>query len=212
METSITLTATVLGKRKTDDTHVGVIHLASSPEPSFSEHSDFEQPATGAPSSGSSRKPILVNGKLVANTKRRYQCTHSGCDKAYTKPSRLAEHERTHTGEVRSRLIVYWAVLIWFLQRPFVCDTCQKSYFREAHLQAHARTHLPESSRPFVCDLEDCGKRFWTSQHLKVHQDWHNGAKPFQVCIADCRVQQTVSYVYSVQKTTAMKRSRSTTN
>jgi general transcription factor IIIA len=31
---------------------------------------------------------------------RRYQCPHEGCDKAYTKPSRLAEHELSHTGEV----------------------------------------------------------------------------------------------------------------
>jgi len=33
---------------------------------------------------------------------RRYQCPHEGCDKAYTKPSRLAEHELSHTGEVSS--------------------------------------------------------------------------------------------------------------
>ncbi|KAH6914256.1 transcription factor iiia [Coprinopsis sp. MPI-PUGE-AT-0042] len=143
-------TLTVLGKRKA---HVGTMRLVGS-EPSCSEQSDYE-------------KPILINGKLSAPTKRRYKCTYEGCDKAYTKPSRLEEHERTHTGE-----------------RPFVCETCSKAYFRESHLHAHARSHLPESARPLGCDVEGCDKRFWTTQHLKVHQDWHNGAKPFQ-CTED---------------------------
>jgi hypothetical protein len=31
---------------------------------------------------------------------KRYACQYEGCDKAYTKPSRLAEHELSHTGEV----------------------------------------------------------------------------------------------------------------
>lgn len=43
---------------------------------------------------------IIINGKLQTNTKKRYQCTHEGCDKAYSKPSRLVEHGRSHTGEV----------------------------------------------------------------------------------------------------------------
>lgn len=75
-----TETLTVLGKRKA---HVGTMRLVGS-EPEQSDH----------------EKPILINGKLSASTKRRYKCTHDGCDKAYTKPSRLEEHERTHTGEV----------------------------------------------------------------------------------------------------------------
>jgi hypothetical protein len=35
-----------------------------------------------------------------SRTERRYKCSAEGCDKAYFKPSRLAEHELTHTGEV----------------------------------------------------------------------------------------------------------------
>jgi hypothetical protein len=37
---------------------------------------------------------------------RRYKCQYDGCDKAYTKPSRLAEHELSHTGEVSSPFAV----------------------------------------------------------------------------------------------------------
>lgn len=36
---------------------------------------------------------------------RKYKCQWEGCDKAYTKPSRLAEHELSHTGEVRSSVL-----------------------------------------------------------------------------------------------------------
>ncbi|KAL5513353.1 hypothetical protein ACEPAH_3752 [Sanghuangporus vaninii] len=113
--------------------------------------------------------PIIVNGKLVADDGKRYQCTFPGCIKAYRKPVRLEEHERTHTGE-----------------RPFICLECQKTYFRETHLQAHMRSHLPDSSRPFVCCYEGCEKKFWTSQHLRRHQDLHSGEKQFKCAESGC--------------------------
>ncbi|KAF8629851.1 hypothetical protein AX15_003213 [Amanita polypyramis BW_CC] len=157
----LTATAPVLGKRKTQKEYI--IHLASSPEPSAND-TDYEnienQPRP---------KPMLVNGALVGGTKKRYKCTFLGCEKAYTKPSRLSEHERTHTGE-----------------RPFTCDACDKSYFRETHLQAHARVHLPQSARSLACPEPNCDKRFWTSQHLRVHLEWHKGAKPFACTEGDC--------------------------
>jgi hypothetical protein len=34
------------------------------------------------------------------STKKKYNCTFEGCEKAYTKPTRLEEHKRSHTGEV----------------------------------------------------------------------------------------------------------------
>ncbi|KAF9073499.1 hypothetical protein BDP27DRAFT_1288896 [Rhodocollybia butyracea] len=133
-------TETVLGKRKTSEF---VLHLEA---------------------------PVIINGTLTTgNTKKLYQCTVLGCEKAYTKPSRLEEHTRSHTGV-----------------RPFVCTTCQKSYFRENHLQAHARTHLPASDKSFICTESSCDKRFWTSQHLRTHLDWHNGAKTFQCTEPEC--------------------------
>lgn len=35
-----------------------------------------------------------------------YRCTHQDCLKSYTKPSRLAEHLRSHTGEVSASAII----------------------------------------------------------------------------------------------------------
>ncbi|RDB25312.1 Transcription factor IIIA [Hypsizygus marmoreus] len=160
-------TGSVLGKRKARYQASYVLHLSSSPEPWCTQSdSDFDDVAQQKPPMG---LPILVNGTLVPNTKKRYQCTYDGCMKSYSKPSRLEEHERSHTG-----------------QRPFVCGTCNKSYLRETHLQAHARSHLPESARPLACPRDNCGKRFWTAQHLRVHTDWHNGSKPFQCSKPGC--------------------------
>lgn len=89
-----------------------------------------------------------------ARAKTRYFCQHPGCDKSYTKPVRLAEHERSHTGE-----------------RPFGCpeEGCSASYLRETHLAAHLRTHRDESEKPLLCSEDGCDKRFWTNQHLKRH-------------------------------------------
>ncbi|KZW00201.1 hypothetical protein EXIGLDRAFT_722267 [Exidia glandulosa HHB12029] len=107
--------------------------------------------------------------KSPAAKTRKYACSYEGCTKAYTKPSRLDEHIRSHTGE-----------------RPFQCATCSKSYLRESHLNAHARTHMDASEKKFVCPADKCGKAFWTSQHLKVHTQVHEGVKPFACTADDC--------------------------
>lgn len=93
--------ASVLGKRKASskvDTYV--LHLASSPEPTCHTDSDFELGEKASSSNHQVARPILVNGKLVEYTKKQFKCTYVGCDKSYTKPSRLQEHQRSHTGQV----------------------------------------------------------------------------------------------------------------
>ena len=92
------ITTVTLGKRKRERRDSLVIHL-SSPAPSCEDDliytgSEYEH---GQASDYLSEGPSLG----VARAKRRYACTFEGCIKAYTKPSRLAEHERSHTGDVR---------------------------------------------------------------------------------------------------------------
>ncbi|OLL21984.1 Transcription factor IIIA [Neolecta irregularis DAH-3] len=92
-----------------------------------------------------------------------YFCQYEGCGKAYTRPCRLEEHQRSHTG-----------------QRPFVCDweNCDKAFLRAAHLKAHVRSHTQE--RPYPCRINDCTEAFRTNQHLKRHQGLHFETRPFR--------------------------------
>ncbi|TFY59614.1 hypothetical protein EVJ58_g5676 [Rhodofomes roseus] len=164
-----TSTTVVLRKRKRDDSPL-VLRISSSPTPSYTashSESEYEQ-SPHSPVISISLGPGPSRGH-VKNKKKRYTCDFDGCDKSYSKPSRLAEHQRSHTGD-----------------RPFICATCQKSYLRESHLQAHSRSHLPESARPFVCEEAECGKRFWTSQHLRVHANLHKGEMPFNCAEPSC--------------------------
>lgn len=103
----MSLTTTILGKRKGRDTSEILLLQLSASESNY-EHSDvsWEEPESegGSPrtllNSKQKSEFILVNGSLVKNAKKKYHCTFSGCEKVYSKPCRLEEHERSHTGEV----------------------------------------------------------------------------------------------------------------
>ena len=182
MPASSTATVT-LRTRKGPPTETGVLHLSSSPSPGNDTHSESEyEPQHEAGPSILSIQPPAPKNAVAAHRKGRYPCTYEGCLKSYSKPSRLAEHERSHSGDVRPYSHNTNALPdLLPPQRPFICPTCNKSYLRESHLQAHSRSHLSYSDRPYVCDEPGCGKRFWTTQHLRVHNELHNGEKPFKV-------------------------------
>ncbi|EPB84913.1 hypothetical protein HMPREF1544_08348 [Mucor circinelloides 1006PhL] len=91
-----------------------------------------------------------------SNKRRRveYKCHY--CDKTYRKPSKVAEHERSHTGE-----------------RPFVCTHvgCDKAYFRSSHLAVHQKSH--SNIKDFHCSFDNCTSSFATKQHLQRHEKGH---------------------------------------
>ncbi|CAG8657976.1 13759_t:CDS:2, partial [Acaulospora colombiana] len=87
--------------------------------------------------------PLKTLASIKIDDEKWHSCTFPGCSKAYRKPTRLREHERSHTGE---------------------------AYLRESHLQAHMRTHMSYAERAHVCEELQCGKRFWTSTQLKCMQ------------------------------------------
>ena len=60
---------------------------------------DDEQELDDTSGSSSSRSPSSKGPHSQPRTKN-HACSYDGCTKAYVKPSRLKEHERSHTGQV----------------------------------------------------------------------------------------------------------------
>ena len=95
-----------------------------------------------------------------------YPCPFEGCGKQYSKPCRLEEHVRAHTGE-----------------RPYTCPhvDCGKSYIRENHLKRHMLIHTGE--KPYGCTHTGCMASYHTSYHLKRHMRVHEKARAYVVCV-----------------------------
>ncbi|SCZ87852.1 BZ3500_MvSof-1268-A1-R1_Chr2-3g05320 [Microbotryum saponariae] len=153
----------------TTDTEIQ--HQQYAPVPATSTSSLQADPITTSTSASASTstatpsKPLLiVGGKVIASPTslgtsggrlKKFICPE--CGQGYTRPTRLQEHQRVHSGE-----------------RPFKCAECPSTFTRDSHLKAHARIHASEQEKRYDCD--ECDKKFWTHQHLKKHvQTIHKG-------------------------------------
>lgn len=97
---------------------------------------------------------------------KKYFCDYDNCDKSFTRPSLLTQHQQTfHQG-----------------LRPFSCDQCDKSFTRKSHLERHLISHLNDKDKPFHCSV--CSKGCATRQQLKRHEVTHT--KSFKCPYQDC--------------------------
>ena len=96
----VTVSSMVLRKRSRGHDERLVLHLSSPPPNQVPEsESDYEPEVV---SHSVSVPCTSTKQEKVSNGEKSYICDFEGCMKAYTKPSRLIEHQRTHTGEVCS--------------------------------------------------------------------------------------------------------------
>lgn len=89
----------------------------------------------------------------------RYVCTEVGCNKSFSRASRLDLHVKSaHSG-----------------QNMFECNfpQCGKIFAEKGNLLVHERTHTGE--KPYAC--KECHKRFTTIGNCKDHERRHNNDK-----------------------------------
>ena len=121
---------------------------------------------------------------------RQIRCEH--CNKAFSKPSRLAAHVRSHHKNIRdfacpscdkafkTRVHLTNHYRQHSGEKPFECPICHESFRHKASMISHSRKH--DGERPYCCEI--CGKTFREPSTLKAHSRVHTGDKPYN-CL-DC--------------------------
>ncbi|KAG0199522.1 hypothetical protein BGX28_007243 [Mortierella sp. GBA30] len=159
---------------------------------------------------GSSRSSSVQKAPVRSKL---YVCQYPECGKSYSRPSRLLEHERAHTGESHGTL------------RQFKCTqpNCTKAFYSQDKLTRHLKSHdeiasMPvtpqngftdegdsekpssmdpeiirriaediKKEKPYACAWDGCFKRFTKHQKLKAHVCMiHEGRKPYPCTHEGC--------------------------
>ncbi len=93
-----------------------------------------------------------------------YKCRY--CSYTALAPSRMVQHERTHTGE-----------------KPYACTECPYRTTATGPLRVHMRKHTGE--KPYAC--RQCDYRSTNASALSVHARSHSGEKPYACRYCDYR-------------------------
>ncbi|XP_043227244.1 zinc finger protein 64-like isoform X2 [Amphibalanus amphitrite] len=139
----------------------------------------------------------LVRHKFK-HTNEKFRC--SVCGALYSRPDKLAEHERlAHRQPEARRRRACTVEGCTFRgasghhvkkhmrdrhsdERPHSCQVCSYAAKHPHQLTVHLRSHTGD--RPYPCQEPDCGRTFRTSWDLRRHQLLHTGDQPFgcQLC------------------------------
>lgn len=95
------------------------------PAPRYADDMNTEAPTTSSTSTSTSARSNKPRATIVQGGKKRYPCSHPGCDKTFSTSGHAARHNRIHTG-----------------QKPYCCTFpgCQASFSRQDNALAHFRT------------------------------------------------------------------------
>merc|ERR1712048_269742 len=119
----------------------------------------------------------------------------SYCNRAFSCPGKLKQHEKTHTSTYPctndgcSEVFTRWSDCRKHSAacQQLQCNVCEKHFSNPSNLRAHKKTHA-EERKVYQCGYESCGLMYTTKYNLKVHmQGAHDGVFPFACDKCDVR-------------------------
>jgi KRAB domain-containing zinc finger protein len=101
---------------------------------------------------------------------REFKCQQ--CGKQFTCSKNLKQHTNIHTGEGR-----------------YECVVCDRRFTHSSQLSNHIKIHSKndEVSTTFVCEWQDCGRKFKTLQCLRRHFRTHTGDRRYECAVCNRR-------------------------